>query len=80
MLDPAEMVQNCVNWCSNNVTDGNEFACGFFNFEVSKFIPNPWLMRIWLTQISLLHDFSKVPIPHLTRTMKLPLSENMRSG
>ena len=27
MLDPAEMVQNCVNWCNNNAT--NDFACGF---------------------------------------------------
>ena len=57
VLDPAEMVQNCVNWCSNNVTDGNELACGFFNFEVSKFIPNPWLMRIWFTRISLTRLF-----------------------
>ena len=72
MLDPAEMVQNCVNWCSNNVTDGNELACGFFNFEVSKFIPTPWLTRIWIMQISLFNTtFQKVSNPHSTRTMKI---------
>ena len=36
VLDPAEMVQNCVNWCNNNSTsDGDIAACGFFNFQVN---------------------------------------------
>ena len=37
VVDPAEMVQNCISWCNTNNTDNSELAaCGFFNFESGK--------------------------------------------
>ena len=37
VVDPAEMVQNCISWCNTNNTENSELAaCGFFNFESGK--------------------------------------------
>ena len=53
----------------------SQFIClirELFLYRICTFnsTPTPWLTRICFTQISLTRLFKKIPIPHLTRSMR----------